>query len=246
MLRGTVCQQCSQLETAHDDSMEEYIAVVERQSRFFRAGEPTAARDLDASIQRLKSRREAAIDALLKHRSTTCKHGSKAAQATRTRKTAAPQERFARRATERKGVEPAWPHGARLLGVGFLDDDHIALGKRVAELVELIRSGGSAEVRTALSALFEDTQAHFTREEQAMRDCEYPRVEHHKEAHHRLLEFLEFLRDDVGAGQTALDEKLIDNLWTWLNAHIATEDRAFAKHLQWQAVDRMEATAPVQ
>jgi len=136
----------------------------------------------------------------------------------------------------------AWPHGARLLGVEWIDSDHMALGKRVGELAERIRNSGSEEVKTLLSALLQETQSHFTREEQAMKDCDYTRVEHHKEAHHRLLEFLEFLRDDVGSGQTALDEKMIDNLWNWLNAHIATEDRAFAKHIQWQAIDNTATT----
>ena len=223
--------------------MEEYIAVVERQSRFFRAGETAAAKELDTNIQRLKSHRETAINALMKHRSTSCQHGAPAVPATRALRTVAPRQAPARSAKEPKSAEPmAWPEGARLLGIDSLDNDHAALAKTVRELGDRIRKGASDDVQTLLSRLFDEARSHFCREEQAMMQDQYPRVEHHKEAHHRLLAYVEFLKQDVGAGRTALDETMIDNLWDWLNAHIATEDRSYAKHIQWRPIDHRRAT----
>lgn len=64
------CQQCRDLEQAHDRRMDEYFHLVDQQSRFHRRGQPLAARDLDAQIHRIKVQREAAIDALLCHRAS--------------------------------------------------------------------------------------------------------------------------------------------------------------------------------
>ena len=61
------CEVCRQLEDAHDRAMDEYIDVIERQSRLFRQGQPLCARDLDSAVYRMKAQREAAIDALLRH-----------------------------------------------------------------------------------------------------------------------------------------------------------------------------------
>ena len=61
------CNRCRVLEQAHDQEMETYIRLVEQQSRMFRTGNVRAGRDLDAAIQFAKTKREAAIDALLTH-----------------------------------------------------------------------------------------------------------------------------------------------------------------------------------
>ena len=61
------CKCCRDLQEAHDRAMDEYIDVVEQQSRLFRKGQCFAARDLDSAIQRMKARRQIAIDALLRH-----------------------------------------------------------------------------------------------------------------------------------------------------------------------------------
>ena len=63
------CHQCRGLEEAHDDAMEQYIRTVNQQVALFRKGQGRAARDLDGEIQRLKTQRQATVDALLRHQS---------------------------------------------------------------------------------------------------------------------------------------------------------------------------------
>jgi len=67
---GHECQQCRDLGETHDRAMEEYISFVDRQSRLFRLGQARAARDLDATLDRWKTKRIAAINALLAHQSS--------------------------------------------------------------------------------------------------------------------------------------------------------------------------------
>ena len=66
---GNACQQCRDLEEAHDRAMDEYIRLVDRQGGLFRVGQARAARDLDASLERWKSLRNVAINALHAHQS---------------------------------------------------------------------------------------------------------------------------------------------------------------------------------
>ena len=61
------CPQCCDLELTHDRIMDEYLDLVDQQSRFFRQGRPVAARALDATVHSMKMRREAALAALLGH-----------------------------------------------------------------------------------------------------------------------------------------------------------------------------------
>ena len=61
------CQQCRDLQQVHDRTMDQYIDLVDEQSRLFRQGRALAARGLDVVILRIKGQREVAIDALLRH-----------------------------------------------------------------------------------------------------------------------------------------------------------------------------------
>ena len=48
MLQEHRCEECRDLEQAHDRATEEYIELINRQSRLFRQGQGQAAKDLDA------------------------------------------------------------------------------------------------------------------------------------------------------------------------------------------------------
>jgi hypothetical protein len=61
------CRQCLELEQAHDRAMDEYIRLVEQQGRLFRQGNVRAGRDLDSLIDKARSAREIAVNALLSH-----------------------------------------------------------------------------------------------------------------------------------------------------------------------------------
>jgi len=58
------CQRCRELEKIHDEEMDAYIHLIDRQGRMFRIGQTQAARDMDAMILNAKTRRLAAVEAL--------------------------------------------------------------------------------------------------------------------------------------------------------------------------------------
>ena len=61
------CERCRELEKIHDEEMDAYIHLIDQQSRMFRIGQSQAGRELDVAILNAKTRRQAAVDALLSH-----------------------------------------------------------------------------------------------------------------------------------------------------------------------------------
>ena len=77
------CERCRELEKIHDEEMDAYIHLIDRQSRMFRIGQTQAARDLDGVILSAKNRRATAVGALLAHQAvghTTKTRGRKIRQ----------------------------------------------------------------------------------------------------------------------------------------------------------------------
>src|SRR5258707_15647067 len=61
------CERCEELELWHLNRTEEYIGLVERQSRMFRNRDAQAGRDLDAPITQAKAARTKALRELDEH-----------------------------------------------------------------------------------------------------------------------------------------------------------------------------------
>src|SRR6185295_20087584 len=98
----------------HERAMEEYIELIDRQSRLFRQGYGRAARGLDTTVYRMKAKREEAINTLPGHQATHWQ------------------------------LDSLMPHaGAHFLDIPELDDDHVALGRMIAEL-ELLGENNAA------------------------------------------------------------------------------------------------------
>lgn len=117
------------------------------------------------------------------------------------------------------------------LGVRALDLEHLALANLMYELTESVRAGEQARVLSLLATLTSESREHFAREESAMEEDQYPTLVEHRQGHEHLMAYLDGLFRDVECGSLALDESLIEDLWIWESAHIATEDQLYAEHL---------------
>jgi len=196
------CERCLELEQAHDQAMEEYIGLVDRQSRLFRQGGGREARDLDGAIYHLKARRDAAIIALRRHQAAHWQLDSRV------------------------------PHaGVPLLGIPELDDDHAALGHIIRELALLGENNASISlVANAAMRLAEATRKHFIGEEEEMMRAEYPHVALHRESHRELAAFVEGLSEQLRGGLIAPDVEVIAALRERDVSHINTSDREYAEY----------------
>jgi len=131
----------------------------------------------------------------------------------------------------KKGTQQTWLPKV-LLESPELDDDHQRLLGRVNALIAAIASKAPANVRSALSELHSETEAHFAREETMMLEAQYPRLKQHCARHQRLLRELRTLRFALDASRRLrLPLVPMNYIRRWFVTHVAVEDRMVASYL---------------
>lgn len=119
-----------------------------------------------------------------------------------------------------------------LLQISELDADHQRLLRRVNAVIAAVASKAPAGVRSALSELRSETEAHFAREETLMLEAQYPRLEQHRARHQRLLRALGTLRFALDASEKLrLPLVPMHYIRRWFIAHVARDDRLVASYL---------------
>lgn len=64
------CEECAKLERIHQLKTNEYLALLDEQSRALRGGSCLAANHFDPAIQKAKRERLGALDAVIRHEKT--------------------------------------------------------------------------------------------------------------------------------------------------------------------------------
>ncbi len=121
-----------------------------------------------------------------------------------------------------------------------MDEDHRCLAAILNHIAPDLCScadGGwnwaiDARLLSRLETLGAHTREHFRREEQAMRDSDYPAFAQHKAEHDLLLaEYTVMLRDICSAGLQSLELGTLEALKQWLIGHVLDDDKALADYL---------------
>ena len=124
-----------------------------------------------------------------------------------------------------------WPPNV-LLANPELDEDHQRLLRLVNALLTAVASREPAVVRSALSELRSETEAHFAREEALMRETHYPRLKQHCARHQRLLRELSALRITVDASERLrVPVAPMNYIRRWFAVHTIVDDRMVASYL---------------
>ncbi|MFZ2404558.1 MAG: bacteriohemerythrin [Methylobacter sp.] len=122
--------------------------------------------------------------------------------------------------------------GVLTVGYDRIDNDH-------DEFTGLLNDLDAAD-NTAFPALFqqlyEQTEQHFERENQLMKQFAYPGEAEHKSEHQRVLgEFKQF-KSRVDKGLIAFGRSFVkDRLPQWFKLHVTTMDSALAAHVNKQS-----------
>lgn len=125
-----------------------------------------------------------------------------------------------------------WDHE---LDVGFdsMDREHHHQARAVAALERAVQRGGEPHVIEGfLLGLIETTHSHFESEQELMRRSGYPRSSAHEQAHARLIEELNAIKERHANGILLVDADVIASLKGWLMDHIRAMDHALARYLQ--------------
>ncbi|MCP3867640.1 MAG: bacteriohemerythrin [Gammaproteobacteria bacterium] len=118
------------------------------------------------------------------------------------------------------------------VGVEKVDDDH----KQLITLLNRFQTAyeyhtGEEFERTALNELINYTRYHFDREEELMKEHEYPDIEAHKAQHAAMIaEVEQFQKDYQARGHEAL-EGVATYLNEWLINHINGTDKLYVPYM---------------
>ncbi|WP_448383755.1 bacteriohemerythrin [Desulfosoma sp.] len=113
-----------------------------------------------------------------------------------------------------------------------IDQQHQKLFKMVNGLNEAMHLGqGRAVMGRLLSDLVDYTVKHFEAEERAMERANYPDLEAHREAHHKLTQQVGDIVQRFQNGETNITLEVMNFLEQWLKKHIVGMDKKYAPYL---------------
>lgn len=137
---------------------------------------------------------------------------------------------------------PTWFEEYKL-GVPLIDADHLSLFQEVARFEQQMDAGASFEdLDRALSFLYKYVGAHFAREEQLMRETNYPYYDAHRAVHLHLKKVVFAIRRIFQVEPERVDkERLRRFLNEWLRGHILGMDRALAPYIEGPFGDEVDA-----
>ena len=114
-----------------------------------------------------------------------------------------------------------------------IDEDHKGLIADLNALGSAIEAGALDDVVLAgLDRLIASTRAHFSREEQIMRDVGYPDMEPHRRLHGALIAEIDELRQSLAQGDMEIGGETLDFIRTWLTSHILESDKTLGGFLK--------------
>ena len=121
------------------------------------------------------------------------------------------------------------------IGVEVLDEQHKTLIQRLNHVSAALGSNqGEKEVASTLDFLIKYTDYHFSKEEEYMKQYDYPGLEEQLEKHLALVQILKEMEDEFiedGASKnlaTSIDTFLVN----WLTKHIEGVDLKFGQFLK--------------
>lgn len=122
------------------------------------------------------------------------------------------------------------------VGYSPIDGDH----DEFISLLNKLDATDNANFPALFRQLYEQTEQHFERENQLMKQFSYPGETEHKGEHQRLLgEFKQF-KSRVDKGLVPFGRSFVkDRLPQWFGLHLTTMDSALAAHIKKQNNDKL-------
>ena len=125
-----------------------------------------------------------------------------------------------------------WDAGLSV-GISTFDGHHQKLIALINKLYVHMESGeGSDVLSNTLGELIDYTDYHFSAEQKAFHEYNYPQVEAHTLRHESLLKQARELHSAHKNGQAILSDEVLDFLQDWVTNHILKEDREYRSFLE--------------
>lgn len=119
------------------------------------------------------------------------------------------------------------------VGIDTIDTDH----KKLLGLINQLQAAAHYQtddemVEEILNQLVDYTKYHFSREEDMMKDSEYPDFDAHKQQHEEMIAQVSKFIDEYRVDGTRTIEEVAIYLKTWLVNHINGTDQKYAPYLK--------------
>jgi len=116
-------------------------------------------------------------------------------------------------------------------GIPDVDEQHRELVDAMGALAAALAISDEAAVRNTLECLTHYALVHFEEEERWMRANQFSLLREHVAKHDQFITRVAAMtKDHAEEGTTAVLRLRLQNALSWLEAHIADEDRDLAKH----------------
>jgi len=119
-----------------------------------------------------------------------------------------------------------------LTGNKLIDDDHKMIFDMARDIIDQKFVSRGEKITKVMTFLSDYTRQHFRREEQLMRDCDYPDIDTHNKQHEAFIGIITALQSKLSADGDSLDMSLEinDSLVAWLVDHVLGSDKQLAKY----------------
>ncbi len=120
------------------------------------------------------------------------------------------------------------------LDTGFedIDEQHKVLVERINLFADAFEAGNFIDTRNALENLIDYTVAHFSYEEEMLRQAEYHMLEPHKKVHENFVNKMVGMQTRFENGENAAGEELLNLLDGWLFRHIRLNDHGYVESVK--------------
>ena len=128
------------------------------------------------------------------------------------------------------------------VGIEAVDYEHkelIGLINRLYEELSSKSKGADASAESFFGDLLRSISAHFSLEEQFMREHSYNQLGEHKADHERLLDELREMMDDMIGAEQISTETVSACLDAWFSRHFETHDARLHKAFGQHSLDRI-------
>lgn len=132
------------------------------------------------------------------------------------------------------------------LGVKMIDDDHRQLFDASAQLyIAVKKREGHMVIKATFDMLTQYVAEHFQREEQMMREADYPDLKNHEQLHASFIQAFFSTKQSYVVAPKAFDfDGFLDFLKNWLVHHVLEQDPKYVPYVT-EKPDEVEVNGPM-
>ena len=118
------------------------------------------------------------------------------------------------------------------VGIDQFDNEHRKLVDLINRMFVIVRDKDDiSAVSDAVARLIDYTEFHFSSEEAAMKEADFPGFKKHKQLHDQLTQEISVFQQKILSEESDVGPEFYRFLRDWLLDHIMEEDKQYGEHI---------------